>query len=119
MRDGCVTEARRRTSSGCVDRPLLCPHSHVANLRRFTHYNGYRKAEHIADGSRHWGLTFCVGTWMEGGDQMGKDVFEMIKDFGSRGKIVTVHFRNVSSPLPRFVETFLDDGYTDMYQVIR
>ena len=99
------------------DDPPVAKMNGVAKV--FTHYNGYRKAEHIADGSRHWGLTFCVGTWMEGGDQMGKDVFEMIKDFGSRGKIVTVHFRNVSSPLPRFVETFLDDGYTDMYQVMK
>ena len=33
---------------------------------------------------------------------MGKDVFEMIRDFGKRGKIFEVHFRNVSSPLPRF-----------------
>ena len=50
---------------------------------------------------------------------MGKDVFEMIKDFGSREKIFEVHFRNVSSPLPRFEETFPDDGYMDMYQVMK
>ena len=85
----------------------------------FTHYDGYRRAEKIANGSRHWGLTFCVGTWAEGGDKMGKNVFEMIRDFGSRGKIFGVHFRNVSSPLPHFVETFMDDGYMDMYQVMK
>ncbi len=50
---------------------------------------------------------------------MGKDVFEMIRDFGGRGKIFEVHFRNVSSPLPHFVETFPDDGYMDMYQVMK
>ena len=50
---------------------------------------------------------------------MGKDVFEMIHDFGGRGKIFSVDFRNVSSPLPRFVETFHDDGYLDMYGVMR
>jgi D-mannonate dehydratase len=26
---------------------------------------------------------------------MGKDVFEMIRDFGGRGKVQLVHFRNV------------------------
>jgi mannonate dehydratase len=83
------------------------------------HYDGYRRAEQIAGSSRHWGLTFCVGTWMEGGDKMGKDVFGMIEDFGGRGKIIDVHFRNVTSPLPQFVETFPDDGYTDMYQVMK
>jgi mannonate dehydratase len=64
-------------------------------------------------------LTFCVGTWSEGGDKMGKSVFEMIQDFGRRGKLIEVHFRNVTSPLPHFVETFPDDGYMDMYQVMK
>lgn len=85
----------------------------------FTHYDGYRKAEQISNGSKYWGLTFCVGTWAEGGDQMGKNIFEMIRDFGPRGKIFEVHFRNVTSPLPSFVETFPDDGYVDMYQVMK
>jgi mannonate dehydratase len=99
------------------DDPPVAKMNGVAKL--FTHYEGYRRAEMIAAGSNHWGLTFCVGTWSEGGDQMGKDVFEMIRDFGRRGKIFTVHFRNVSGPLPRFVETFPDDGYMDMYQVMK
>ena len=33
-------------------------------------------------------------------------------------QIHVVHFRNVSSPLPRFHETFPNDGYLDMYQVM-
>ena len=97
---------------------LKSPSRHgVAKI--ITHYDGYRKAEQIAGQSKHWGLTFCVGTWSEGGDQMGKNVFEMIKDFGKRGKIVDIHFRNVSAPLPHFVETFPDDGYLDMYRVMK
>jgi mannonate dehydratase len=85
----------------------------------FTHYDGIRRADEIVGRSQYWGLTFCVGTWSEGGDKMGKDVFGMIQDFGARGKIFAVHFRNVSSPLPRFHETFQDDGYLDMYQVMK
>ena len=50
---------------------------------------------------------------------MGKNVFEMIRDFGGRGKLFEVHFRNVTSPLPHFVETFPDDGYMDMYRVMK
>jgi mannonate dehydratase len=99
------------------DDPPITPMNGVAKL--FTHYNGYHRAEEIASGSPNWGLTFCVGTWSEGGDKMGKNVFEMIRDFGARGKIFEVHFRNVTSPLPRFVETFPDDGYMDMYQVMK
>jgi len=85
----------------------------------FVDYEGYKRADEVAGHSPYWGLTFCVGTWSEGGARMGKDVFGMIDDFGARGKIFAVHFRNVSSPLPRFHETFQDDGYMDMYQVMR
>lgn len=99
------------------DDPPIAEMNGVAKL--FTNYEGYRRAEQIAGDSRHWGLTFCVGTWSEGGDHMGKNVFEMIHDFGGRGKIFEVHFRNVTGPLPHFVETFPDDGYMDMYQVMK
>jgi mannonate dehydratase len=99
------------------DDPPLAKMNGVAKL--FVHYDGYRRAEQISEGSPWWGLTFCVGTWSEGGDKMGKNVFEMIKDFGGRGKIFEVHFRNVTGPLPHFVETFPDDGYMDMYQVMK
>jgi mannonate dehydratase len=85
----------------------------------FTHVDGYRRAEELAGKSHHWGLTFCVGTWSEGDKDMGKDVFGMIQDFGKRRKIFDVHFRNVSAPLPHFQETFPDDGYLDMYRVMR
>jgi mannonate dehydratase len=86
----------------------------VAKL--FTHYDGYRQAEQISRQSPNWGLTFCIGTWIEGGAQMGKDVFQMIRDFGARGKIFEIHLRNVTAPLPHFDETFPDDGYADLYQ---
>ena len=99
------------------DDPPLAKMNGVAKV--FVNYEGYKRAEQIAGGSKHWGLTFCVGTWSEGGTKMGKDVFEMISDFGGRGKIIDIHFRNVSSPLPQFVETFPDEGYMDMYQVMK
>jgi mannonate dehydratase len=99
------------------DDPPVAKMNGVAKM--FTHYDGYHRAEQIAAGSPNWGLTFCVGTWSEGGNAMGKNVFEMIQDFGARGRILEVHFRNVSSPMPHFVETFPDDGYMDMYQVMK
>ena len=76
------------------DDPPLPMMNGVAKL--FTHYDGIKRADEIAGGSKYWGLTLCVGTWSEGGDKMGKDVFGMIQDFGTRGKIFAVHFRNVS-----------------------
>jgi mannonate dehydratase len=50
---------------------------------------------------------------------MGKDPAETIKYFGGIKKLFKVHFRNVSAPLPHFSETLLDDGYYDMFKVMK
>ncbi|MCJ7548728.1 MAG: mannonate dehydratase, partial [Anaerolineae bacterium] len=77
----------------------------------------YDRAFAIAD-SPYLGMEFCVGCWLEGGKDFG-NVLDGIRHFHDMGKIFIVHFRNVTSPLPTFTETFLDDGYMDMYQVMK
>ena len=84
----------------------------------FSSFEGYKRALEIAD-SPNIGICFCVGCWLEGGALMGRDVIESIRYFGERKKIFKVHFRTVDQPLPHFVETFVDDGYVDMYQVMK
>ena len=84
----------------------------------FSSFDGYRRAFEIAD-SPNVGMCLCVGCWLEGGTLMGKDVLETIRYFGERNKLFKVHFRNVNQPLPHFVETFLDNGYMDMYRVMK
>ena len=84
----------------------------------FGNFEGYRRALEIA-GSPNVGICLCCGTWLEGGKALtGKDPEEMIRYFGA-GKIWKIHFRNVSAPLPHFVETFMDDGYYDMYKIMK
>jgi mannonate dehydratase len=77
----------------------------------------YRKAFCVAN-SPALGMEFCAGCWLEGGDGFG-DMLAGIREFVADDRILVFHFRNVSSPLPVFTETFLDDGYMDMYQVMR
>jgi len=85
----------------------------------FGNFEGYKQALEIAD-SPNIGMCLCVGCWLEGGAGMGKDVVETIRYFGGIGKLFKVHFRNVSQPMPApWVETFMDDGYYDMHQVMR
>lgn len=84
----------------------------------FGTFAGYQRALQIA-ASPNVGVCFCVGCWLEGGELMGKGTLESIREFNGQGKIFKVHFRNVDAPLPHFVETFVDDGYQDMYQVLR
>ena len=33
-------------------------------------------------------------------------------------KIFKVHYRTVDNPFPHFIETFVDDGYYDMYKAM-
>ena len=84
----------------------------------FSSFDGYKRALEIAN-SPNVGICFCVGCWLEGGEWMGNDVLESIRYFAERNKIFKVHFRNVDKPLPHFVETFVDNGYMDMYQVMK
>ena len=84
----------------------------------FGNFDGYVRALEIAN-SPNIGVCLCCGTWMEGGPGMGKDVNEAIRAFARLGKLWKIHFRNVSAPIPHFVETFVDDGYTDMKKVMR
>jgi mannonate dehydratase len=84
----------------------------------FGNFAGYERAMQIAN-SPNVGICLCCGTWLEGGKQLtGKDPEEMIRFFGS-DKIWKIHFRNVSAPLPHFVETFMDDGYYDMWKIMK
>jgi len=84
----------------------------------FSSFDGYRKAFEIAN-SPNIGMCLCVGCWLEGGKLMGRDVLETIRYFGKQGKLFKIHFRNVHAPLPHFRETFIDEGYMDMYKVMR
>jgi mannonate dehydratase len=92
----------------------------VAGVPRciFSSFAGYERALEIAD-SPNVGVCLCTGCWLEGGEGMGKGVVEAIHAFGAMGKLFHVHFRNVSAPLPHFVETFVDAGYMDMYLVMK
>jgi mannonate dehydratase len=61
------------------------------------------------------GVAFCQGTFAT----MGVDVPETIRHFGSRGRILFAHFRDIRGSAGRFVETFHDVGQTDMVAAVR
>lgn len=78
----------------------------------------YRRAFKLAN-SEYLGMEFCCGCWLEGGCDSFGNIEENIQEFVSEGKVSIAHFRNVSSKLPRFVETFLDNGYGDMFRIMK
>jgi mannonate dehydratase len=93
------------------------PMSSIAGVATLIHSAAdYRRAFEIA-GSKNLGMEFCCGCWLEGGGF--KDILADVRSFVSEGRVFITHLRNVSSPLPYFKETFLDDGYMDMYELVR
>jgi len=51
--------------------------------------------------------------------EAGEVVPEVIRYFGERKKIFYVHFRNVTGSVPKYTETFPDDGDGDMVANLR
>ena len=69
--------------------------------------------------SPYHGLNFCQGTVSEMLLKPGEEIYDVIRYFGTRGKIFNVHFRNIKGGFLNFQETFPDDGDVDMPRALR
>lgn len=70
--------------------------------------------------SRHVGYLYCCGTRAEAGGSAL--VLDEIHQYGRKGRLFTVHMRNVRGSLATagaFEETLLDDGDLDMFAILR
>ncbi|MDE3067702.1 MAG: mannonate dehydratase [Verrucomicrobiota bacterium] len=61
-------------------------------------------------------LEFCLGTIAE---MTEGDVYEATERYSSQGRLAYVHFRNVRGKVPRYRETFVDEGDVDLLRVLR
>jgi mannonate dehydratase len=82
--------------------------------RIFRNFQGFKRAMEIGDSRMH-GLDFCHGSW----SSMGPGVLEAIRYFGERDKILYIHFRDVQGSVPRFQECFVEEGNSDMFEVMK
>ena len=78
-------------------------------------FDAFKRLDEMAPSEAN-AIKFCQGTFAE---MAGEDVYEIIRYFGERKKIAYVHFRNVSSQVPRFREEFPNTGYVDMYRAMK
>lgn len=60
-------------------------------------------------------ITFCQGNWA----LMGEDLPTLIREFGGQDQIAFVHFRDIRGNRDEFVETFHDEGQTDLPECMR
>jgi mannonate dehydratase len=106
----------------------LCCHPHDPAMPRDKGFRGVHRVLGSVEGlkrfveivpSKFHGLNFCQGTVSEMLERPGEEIYDVIRYFGSRGKIFNVHFRNIKGGFLNFQETFPDDGDVDMIRAMR
>ncbi len=106
----------------------ICCHQHDPGMPRDKGYRGVHRVLGNVEGmkkfieiasSQYHGLNFCQGTVAETLEKPGEEIYDVIRYFGSRGKIFNVHFRNIKGGFLNFQETFPDDGDVDMLKALR
>lgn len=80
--------------------------------------DGLKRFVGIRESAFH-GLNFCQGTVSENLRDPNREIHDVIRWFGGRGKIFNVHFRNIRGGRDHFSETFPDEGDVDFVQALR
>ena len=78
---------------------------------------GLKRFVSIKESDYH-GLNFCQGTVSEMLKDPGKEIYDVIRWFGSRKKIFNVHFRNILGRRDEFMEVAPDEGSVDMFKAM-
>jgi mannonate dehydratase len=86
--------------------------------RLLTGFEEYKRLIEIVDSPSN-AIEFCQGTFSEMEDAADGGIYDMVRYFGERNKILYVHFRNVSNPGEPFQEEFINTGHVNMYKMIK
>ena len=98
--------------------PGVPPEGYQGVTRVLGTVDGLKKFISVRESPYH-GLNFCQGTVSEMLEDPGKQIFDVIRYFGTRKKIFNVHFRNIRGHRNDFIEVYPDEGDIDFVKAIR
>jgi mannonate dehydratase len=98
--------------------PGVPPEGYQGVVRVLGTVDGLKKFVTIRESPYH-GLNFCQGTVSEMLRDPGKEIYDVIRYFGTRKKIFNVHFRNIRGHRDDFVEVYPDEGDVDFVKAIQ
>ena len=98
--------------------PGVPPQGYQGVVRVLGTVAGLKKFVGIHESPYH-GLNFCQGTVSEMLPDPGREIYDVIRYFGSRKKIVNVHFRNIRGHRDDFVEVYPDEGDVDLVKALQ
>lgn len=94
------------------DDPPLSPIRNVGRIMRSV--ENYRRLLELVPSPMN-GITLCQGNFA----LMTRDLPAVIREFGLQKKIFFVHLRDVAGTVEKFVETWHDEGPTDLLDCLR
>jgi mannonate dehydratase len=98
--------------------PGVPPEGYQGVVRVLGTVDGLKEFITIRESPYH-GLNFCQGTVAEMLNDPGKEIYDVIRYFGTRKKIFNVHFRNIRGHRDDFQEVYPDQGDIDFVKAIR
>ncbi|MGO7532711.1 mannonate dehydratase [Rhizobium leguminosarum] len=110
--------ASNRVRLACHPHDPYTPPGYRGVTRVLGTVEGLKKFVLMRENPYH-GLNFCQGSIGEMLENPGKEIYDVIRWFGQRGKIFNVHFRNIRGGKLSFMETFPEEGDMDMVRSAR
>ncbi len=80
--------------------------------------DGLKKLVSIQESPYH-GLNLCLGTTAEMLQDPARELPDVVRYFGDRGKIFNIHFRNIRGKRDDFIEVWQDEGDVNLLELAR
>jgi mannonate dehydratase len=98
--------------------PGVPPEGYQGVCRVLGTVEGLQKFVSIQESPYH-GLNFCLGTVAEMLTDPGRQINDVIRQFGRQKKIFNIHFRNIRGRRGDFQEVYPDEGDVDLFAAAR